>query len=266
MLIDREARIIEKNSWGNYYLFKILSPDVARLAAPGQFLMIKVSDNLEPLLRRPISLHDAENEVVEIFFQVAGRGTRLLSEKQTSSTIDLLGPLGRGFRVEETLRGQEVFCVGGGRGIAPMYFLARKLRESGLKPVIFYGGRTSGDLPLADKFSNAGLEIQISTDDGSAGFHGLVTDLVARTLEKRTPAFLYACGPEAMMENLARLCRETHIPAQFSLESIMGCGFGACFGCVRKIKRKSRASYEKICQEGPVFSLEEIVWQENENG
>lgn len=266
MLIDREARIIEKQSWGNYYLFKIQSPKIAEHAAPGQFLMIKISDNLLPLLRRPISLHNAENGAVEIFFQIAGTGTKLLSEKPNGSTIDLLGPLGRGFKVEETLRGREVFCVGGGRGIAPMYFLARKLLESGLIPVIFYGGRTASDLPLVEKFKKVGIEVLFSTDDGSMGFPGLVTALVEKTLERRTPAFLYACGPEAMMENLAMICLKNQLQAEFSLESIMGCGFGACFGCVRKIKRNGQPTYLKICQEGPVFSLDEIVWQEKENG
>lgn len=266
MLIDRDARIVEKKSWGNYHLIKINSPEIAREAAPGQFLMVRVSDTQQPLLRRPISLHDARDGTLEIFFQVAGLGTRLLAEKQVGSHLDLLGPLGRGFTVQHKPYGREVFCVGGGRGIAPLYFLARKLLESGLKPTIFYGGRTSDDLPLVEKFKQAGLEILFSTDDGSLGFHGLVTELVKKALENRAPAYLYGCGPEAMMENLALLCQEKGLPAEFSLESIMGCGFGACFGCVKKIKRNGQAGYLKICQEGPVFSLEEIIWQENSNG
>jgi len=266
MPIDRQARIIKKKSWGSYYLFKIESPEIAGQAEPGQFLMIKVSSQPQPLLRRPISLHNAEKGTVEIFFQVAGTGTRLLAEKEAGSTMDLLGPLGRGFRVEEKLKGQEVFCVGGGRGIAPLYFLARKLKKAGAKPVVFYGGRTKEDLPLTGKLKELGLEVLFSTDDGSAGFPGLVTALVRETLATRSPAFLYACGPEAMMENLAQLCQQKNLPAEFSLESIMGCGFGACFGCVRKIRRNGQPSYLKICQEGPVFGLEEIVWQEKENG
>jgi dihydroorotate dehydrogenase electron transfer subunit len=186
--------------------------------------------------------------------------------KKTGQFLDLLGPLGKGFNIGPELRGREIFCVGGGRGIAPLYYLARELRTTGARPVIFYGGRSKNDLPLRNRLESTGFEVLISTDDGSAGFPGFVTSLVGEELKKRRPAFLYACGPDPMMEKLAETCRREKLPAEFSLESIMGCGFGACWGCVKKIRRDGQEKYLKVCQDGPVFSLEEIVWQEREHG
>lgn len=266
MVIDRNARLVKVENSGDYFLFTFESPEISRLARPGQFLMVKVSTGVQPLLRRPISIHNAENSILQIFFQVAGEGTRLLSLKKPGDTLDLLGPLGTGFSIKPEFSGRLIFCVGGGRGIAPLYFLARKLNEAGATPVIFYGGRTAADVPLKTHLESAGLETLTSTDDGSLGFHGLVTSLVEKELAARKPAFLFACGPEAMMERLAEICQQKRIPGEFSLESIMGCGFGACWGCVRKIRRNGRTGYLKVCQEGPVFPLEQIVWQEDENG
>ncbi|NPV82846.1 MAG: dihydroorotate dehydrogenase electron transfer subunit [Candidatus Aminicenantes bacterium] len=266
MVIDRQARLVEVESWGDYFLFTLDSPEIASQARPGQFLMIRVSETTQPLLRRPISLHNAEGNRLQIFFQVAGEGTRLLSLKKTGQFLDLLGPLGKGFNVRPEFREREIFCVGGGRGIAPLYYLGRELRAAGAQPVIFYGGRSEGDLPLRYRLETAGFEVLVSTDDGSAGFPGFVTSLVEEELKKRRPAFLYACGPDPMMEKLAETCRREKLPAEFSLESIMGCGFGACWGCVKKIRRDGQEKYLKVCQDGPVFSLEEIVWQEREHG
>ncbi len=266
MLIDRQARLVEVESWGDYFLFTFDAPEIARQAQPGQFLMIKVSETTQPLLRRPISLHNVEDTRVQIFFQVAGQGTRLLSSKQPGQRLDLLGPLGKGFSTRPEFRGREIFCVGGGRGLAPLYYLARELRSLGARPVIFYGGRREADLPLKDRLKAAGFELLVSTDDGSCGFRGLVTSLVEEELNKRKPVFLYACGPDPMMEKLAGICRRQNLSGEFSLESIMGCGFGACWGCVKKIRSGGQAKYLKICQDGPVFPIEEIVWQENEHG
>lgn len=266
MIIDRKARLVEIKSWGDYFLFTIESPEISRQARPGQFLMVRVSSDSRPLLRRPISLHDAENSRLQIFFQVVGEGTNLLSLKRTGDILDLLGPLGNGFSLRPEFQGREIFCVGGGRGIAPLYFLARKLRLIGAHPVIFYGGRTAADLPIQGDLEKAGLETLVSTEDGSRGFRGLVTSLVEEELAKRQPAFLFACGPEAMMERLAEICQQEKLSGEFSLESIMGCGFGACWGCVKKIRRAGQTGYLKVCQDGPVFPLEEIVWQEKENG
>jgi dihydroorotate dehydrogenase electron transfer subunit len=260
MVIDRKARITETQNWGEYFLFRLESPEIARTSEPGQFLMIKVSETTSPLLRRPLSIHNRDGKEVEIFFQIAGEGTRLLARKKASNNLDILGPLGRGFSVKNELKGKEIFCVGGGRGIAPLYFLAKEVSAVKAKPVIFYGGRTSADLPLKSRFEQAGWDVKVSTDDGSLGFSGPVTSVVEKELKLRQPAFLFACGPEAMLEKLSEICLKKNIPAEFSLEAIMGCGLGACWGCVRPIRRHGEVRYLKICQDGPVFLADEIVW------
>lgn len=266
MILDRQARLIEVQSWKDYFLFTLESPVIAAKAQPGQFLMIKVSESTQPLLRRPISLHDVEGPRLYIFFQIAGKGTELLSRKKVGDGLDLLGPLGKGFTIRPELRGKEVFCVGGGRGLAPLYFLSRELLRAGARPVIFYGGRTAADLPLRDRLEKSGLEVLVSTDDGSAGFQGFVTLLLEEKLKMRRPEFLYACGPDLMMEKLAEICRREQLAGEFSLEAIMGCGFGACWGCVKKIRRNGQGKYLKVCQDGPVFLHDEIIWQESDHG
>jgi dihydroorotate dehydrogenase electron transfer subunit len=258
------ARIVNAERWGDYRLFSIETPEAADRARPGQFLMIKISSQSDPLLRRPISIHARENDRLEIFFQVAGRGTEILAGKQAGDTLDFIGPLGKGFSLDERLKGMPVLCVGGGRGIAPIYFLAKELRAIGALPVVLYGGKTAADIPLRHKFEESGLPVLCSTDDGSFGFMGFVTGLAAREIEAHPPAFLFACGPDAMMKTAARIAGERNVPAEFSLESLMGCGIGACWGCVKRVRREGKEAWVKICEEGPVFPRREIVWPERE--
>ncbi|HOT69105.1 MAG TPA: dihydroorotate dehydrogenase electron transfer subunit, partial [Candidatus Saccharicenans sp.] len=129
-------------------MLRISAPQIAREARPGQFLMIRVSSGFNPLLRRPLSIHNCAGPEIEIFFQVTGEGTRLLSQKIAGEKVDILGPCGHGFSLKPEFKGQEIFCVGGGRGLAPLYFVARELQTVGATPVIFYGGQTLSDLAL----------------------------------------------------------------------------------------------------------------------
>jgi len=262
MMKDPTARIANVERWGDYRLLSIETWKMADKARPGQFLMIRISSQLDPLLRRPISIHARENGRLEVFFQVAGRGTEILAQKEIGDTLDIIGPLGKGFSTDERLKGMRVLCVGGGRGIAPLYFLAKELRACGASPLVLYGGNTAADIPLRMKFEEAGLQVLCSTDDGSFGFKGFVTRLAAREIEAHPPAFLFACGPEAMMKAAAGLAESRGIPAEFSLESHMGCGIGACWGCVKRIRRGGQEGWVKICEEGPVFPGDEIVWPE----
>jgi len=260
MPIERDARLREVQSWGDYFRFAIDAPALGAGARPGQFVMVKVSEGSSPLLRRPLGIHDAGPGGIELFFAVAGQGTEILSKKKPGDRLDVIGPLGKGFTVDATLRGKRVFLVGGGRGIAPLFFLARELASAGAHPVVFYGGRTAADIPLRDKFENAGFELLASTDDGSFGFAGFVTGLAGREIAKDKPAFVCACGPDPMMKALAAITAEHGVPAEFSLESIMGCGVGACWGCVHRIRGESGDGWVKICEEGPVFPGERILW------
>ncbi len=263
MPIDRKARILDAERWGSYRLFVVESPAVGREARPGQFVMVKVGEQTAPLLRRPLSIHDARPGEIELFFQVAGRGTEILALKTRGENVDLLGPLGKGFSVPDELKGRRVALIGGGRGIAPLYFLGRKLRAIGAEVTVFYGGRSHEDIPLRDKLEEAGFQVLCSTDDGSFGFAGLVTELFESEAGKDTFEALFVCGPDPMMKTVSRISSTLGIPAEFSLEALMGCGFGACWGCVHRIRNEAgEAEWTKICEGGPVFSGETVIWEE----
>lgn len=259
---DPGARIVRKQSWDDFHLLRFESPALAAGAKPGQFVMVKTAEGYDPLLRRPISLHDAGDGWLEIFFRVAGRGSAILAEKKEGSVLDVIGPLGCGYRLDGEWLSRDAWLVGGGRGIAPLFFLGRALQARGARVRVFYGGRTLAEIPVAVKFREAGFDVACSTDDGSLGFHGFVTVLLEKELAVGAPDGLFVCGPDPMMERAARLAQARSIPAQISLEAIMGCGFGACWGCVKRIKRDGAGTWRKICEDGPVFAAEEIIWDE----
>jgi dihydroorotate dehydrogenase electron transfer subunit len=262
MPIERNARLRDVQSWGDFFRFEIDAPAAGREARPGQFVMVKVADGPDPLLRRPLGIHDAGEKGIELFFKVAGRGTEILSRKKPGDRLDLIGPLGKGFTVSGAMEGKTAYLVGGGRGIAPLYFLARALVAAGARPTVFYGGRTAAEVPLRGRFEKGGFELLTSTDDGSLGFSGFVTDLAAREIAKQKPDIIYACGPDPMMKALAALAAKQSVPCELSLESMMGCGIGACWGCVHRVKTEGGDGWVKICEEGPVFPGERVLWPE----
>jgi dihydroorotate dehydrogenase electron transfer subunit len=259
---DSRARITRKESWGDYFLLSLESPEIVREARPGQFLMVRVTSGTYPLLRRPFSIFSADGTNVEIFFQTIGLGTRLLSEKNAGDTVDIIGPLGIGFTVEKGSEGQEAALVGGGRGIAPLYYLARALKLNGGSARVFYGGRSVSALPVRERFEKNGMLLTCATEDGSFGTKGLITEVFEAEIKNGfSVSRIYACGPELMLKKIAQIATDINIPAEVSLESVMGCGFGACWGCVKKIKKDNEAGWHKICEEGPVLNAEDIVWE-----
>lgn len=262
MMNDPEASIVKIDAWGEYNLLTVASPRLAKAASPGQFVMIKVAPGPYPLLRRPLSIHSREDDRLEFFFKTAGTGTAILAAKRPGETLDLLGPLGKGFQAPPVPEGKLACLVGGGRGIAPLFFLAADLHARGVKVRVLYGGRTAADVALRARFEAQCYETSLATDDGSVGFHGLVTALFSREAARRRPDIVYACGPDPMFEALAREVRRLDVPAQFSLESIMGCGIGACWGCVKRIRTAAGEEWVKICEAGPVFDPAAVVWPE----
>jgi dihydroorotate dehydrogenase electron transfer subunit len=259
---EPKARITKKTTWVDYCLLRFRAEKMATEAQPGQFIMARPSDNLHPLLRRPISIHFVLDDEIEIYFQQVGIGTKLLAQKEKGDFLDILGPLGNGFHLENSLHGKSVALVGGGRGIAPLFFLAHSLRNLGALPRVFYGGRSKTDIPLRTKFEKDEFDLHLATDDGSFGFKGLITELFHSSLQDFNPARIFACGPEIMMQKISRMAQDKNIDAEFSLEAIMGCGFGACWGCVRKLDNDIHEEWTKICEEGPVFPGNKIIWQE----
>jgi dihydroorotate dehydrogenase electron transfer subunit len=263
---DSRAQITRKESWGGYFLLSLESPVIAQNAQPGQFLMVRASVDTHPLLRRPFSIFSAEGKSVEIFFQKVGLGTRLLSEKQEGDTIDIIGPLGKGFTVKKEIKGKHSALIGGGRGIAPLYFLSQKLNTHGGTSRVFYGGKSVEDLPVRERFEKSGTTLSCATEDGSFGTRGQITEVFEAELNTGfTVSRIYACGPELMLKKIAEMAAALNIPAELSLESVMGCGFGACWGCVKRIRKGQEPGWHKICEEGPVLKAEDIIWELGNN-
>lgn len=261
MFKDPEARIIGKETWGDFVLLTFDAPAMAALARPGQFLMIKAADEPYPLLRRPLGIHLRKDKTLGVFFKIAGTGTSLLARKKPGETLDILGPLGKGFSLDPCLAGKPVFAVGGGRGIAPLTFLAWELRALGASVRIFYGGRNKADVPLVSRLRDEAFDLVLTTDDGTAGRKGFVTAALEEEADRSAPVLIYACGPDPMLEAVARIARGRALSAEISLESRMGCGFGACWGCVQRVRVAGKPEWVKICEDGPVFPAESVVWE-----
>ena len=264
---DSCARITQKETRGEYFLLALESPAIARDAHPGQFLMVRVSPHTHPLLRRPFSIFSAKGQIVEIFLQRVGLGTRLLSKKQEGESVDIIGPLGKGFVIDEEDQTKSHALIGGGRGIAPLYFLSQKLRFQSGNIFVFYGGKSLQDLPVRERLEKNGQALFLSTEDGSFGSQGLITDVFEAELRKgMSVSQIYACGPDPMLKKIAEIGATMDIPTELSLESVMGCGFGACWGCVKKIRKDREIGWHKICEEGPVFASENIIWELENDG
>ena len=263
---DSRAQITRKESWREYFLLSLESPVIAQEAQPGQFLMVRASADTHPLLRRPFSIFSAEGKSVEIFFQKVGLGTRLLSEKKKGDMIDIIGPLGTGFTVKKGNQEKHFALLGGGRGIAPIYFLSQKLKAYSGIARVFYGGKSLQDLPVRERFEKDGTSLSCATEDGSFGTRGQITEAFEDEINNGfAVSQIYACGPELMLKKIAEIAAAFNIPAELSLESVMGCGFGACWGCVKKIKKDHKAGWHKICEEGPVLKAENIIWELGNN-
>lgn len=240
----------------------LAAPEIAAAARPGQFVMVRVSDGLDPVLRRPFSIHQIIGErELQILYKVVGKGTAMLARKSPGETLDLIGPLGSGFAMEQD--GKKACLVGGGMGIAPLYFLAKDFLRS-LNPrevMVLLGARTADEIKtLASDFTALGInQVHVATDDGSYGHHGLVLDLMHSEMPDASNCKVYSCGPHPMLKAVANFCKSKNCVGQVSLETMMACGIGACLGCA--IPRAGLAGdYLHVCKDGPVFDANEVAW------
>ena len=245
-----EAELLKASRPGpDYFLHTYFAPELSKASEPGQFVEIRVGDGPHPILRRPFSISFAQGETIQVLFKVVGEGTRLLSMKKKGTLIDIIGPIGTPFEIEE----KPAVLVAGGIGCAPLYFLAARLREAGREVAFLYGARAKNDLVLLQEIAGVADELKTTTEDGSLGTKGLITDLLLPFL---IPDYaIYACGPESMLIALQKMLAERRLEAQFSLENYMACGVGACQGCSIETTR----GFRRVCVDGPVFSSGEIV-------
>jgi len=256
-IIQTKAKIITNQKLsGNYWRLEFESGEIAKQAYPGQFVNIKVTDVVQPLLRRPLSIHAVKRQSIKVIYEVLGQGTQLLASRKPNELLDILGPLGKGFDCFSQNKARTVknILVAGGIGVAPLVFLAEKLKKS--KPLILIGARNKADVLCIREFKALGCQIKLATDDGSVGFEGRVTDLLKIILTESQSVRIFSCGPQPMLKAVASIARQQKIPAQLSLEAHMACGVGACLGCVVS----TRSGYKTVCKDGPVFSSEELVW------
>lgn len=250
-----KAKILSNKKIKNNYLHCIFNaPQIAKDARPGQFVNIRITDSLDPLLRRPLSIHLVRGSRIEILYEVVGKSTRVLSGKKPGEYLDIIGPLGRGFDLESKPRVS--ILIGGGMGVAPLVFLAKKLKT---KKLALIGAKTKDHIHCEKEFKELGCGVKISTEDGSKGFKGRVTGLLKKILlitYNLQLTTIYACGPKPMLKEIALISKEQNIPSQISLEEHMACGIGACLGCAVETMH----GYKRVCKDGPVFDADKIIF------
>ena len=257
------AKIVAHEDAGpGYRMLTVRAPRLAAQLTPGQFVHVRVPGLEASALRRPFSVFDAEDDRVTMLYKIVGRGTEALAKSAVGDALEILGPLGYGF--PETCTGTPLL-VGGGFGVAPLHFLAKRFVKAGLRPILFVGGRTKADLLALDRFAALGVEARLATNDGSAGAKGFVVgpldDELIRLRETGGAFELFTCGPDGLLKAVAERAVGTGRPGWISMDRHMICGVGACFACIQKIKGPDGRPFNaRCCVNGPVFKAEDIIW------
>ena len=256
MLLE-DCKVLEnKRVNGNYFLMKLSSQNLAEKCKAGQFFMLKMKNEIT-ILRRPISIHnvDKKNGVIEFYYEVKGRGTIEMADKQEGDLINLQGPLGNGFKTD--YEGKTLLIVGGGMGLAPLKYLVEELKspEKNNKIIFIAGGRNKGALEILKNFNFGGIEFHIVTDDGSLGNKGNVIEMMKEIVQEKHIDAVMSCGPHRVLELVGGVAGKKEIYAEISLEERMACGVKACVGC----SIKTLQGMKKVCHDGPVFDSKIIV-------
>ena len=259
-----DCPVVESRPLGSYRLLSFVAREIAALARPGQFLMVRTAGpSFDPLLPRPLGVHEIDSDLVKVLIEPVGRGTISLAGLKVGDRVSVLGPLGNGFDLSGT--GPAV-VVGGGIGAAPLAFLARALTEREREMRCLLGFASRGQAVAAELFR--GMDVEVFTEDGSMGKQGLISDPLPGCLAEfgakpggsesgdSVAAEVFACGPDPMLAAVARVARECGATAQLSMDAHMACGVGACQGCVIQ----TVSGYRRVCSDGPVFPAEELGW------
>jgi dihydroorotate dehydrogenase electron transfer subunit len=260
---ERVAVLSNVQVGGGHFRIRLSCDRQYSRAVPGQFVMVRLTDRIEPLLPRPFSIHRLLKEkgsatAIELLYKVVGKGTHQLSLKQPGDFVDLTGPLGSGFEIPARVR--KIYIAAGGIGVAPMIFLLAFLQEQKIDLAgvrVFLGAKSKADILCQKEFSRLGVEAHTTTDDGSAGDQCLVTDPLDGAVAENPPDVIYACGPLEMLTCVAGIADKHKVSCQFSSETMMACGMGACLGCA-VASRKHPDAYLHACLDGPVFDTREL--------
>jgi dihydroorotate dehydrogenase electron transfer subunit len=258
------------------FRLRIAAPEIARRILPGQFVMLRLPGCTDPLLGRPFALYDTcfdglgNRIALDVVYLVVGKQTRLLTGLLAGDSVEVWGPLGNGFAPPSV---RHLVMVAGGIGQTPFLSVARealgernfgdparKVRRCD-KVTLCYGARSKDYLAGLNDFQSLGVDLRISTDDGSAGEKGFVTAALENVLSEDSAAHVVTCGPEKMLQRVADICLARNVPCYVSLETPMACGIGICFSCVTKVRTENGWDYRRTCVEGPIFDAQEIAWE-----
>ncbi|HBO84131.1 MAG: hypothetical protein A2073_08350 [Deltaproteobacteria bacterium GWC2_42_11] len=287
--------LYNKNVLPSYYKLGLAVGREFDGAVPGQFVMLRISGQLDPFLRRPFGIYkrwdqkigsprldgskagalwarsSSKGQKIEILYKVVGKGTGIMSGLKIGDRVDILGPFGNTFPSAE--RNKNIIMVAGGIGIVPFYLLAKGCKKTWVGLKLLFGGKSKEDLPGLDDFKKLKIDVSVSTDDGSVGEKGMVTKLLLKELLGRdlSSAVVYACGTKPMLKTVADIADRNNIPCYVSLDNVMACGIGACLGCAVKVTgskvqgvkgyRNNSQLYKMVCKDGPIFDARDIDWE-----
>ena len=255
------AKLVEKEEIiKGIYKFSVKASEIVEDSKPGNFIEIRVTDQVEPFLRRPISIYnlDRKNGILEFIFQVKGKGTELLSRKEVGDKIDIIGPLGYG--TFKTDKFNKLAVIGGGIGIFPLYELSKEAKADKKEVHCYLGFRNKDFVMLEKEFEEVTDRLVVTTDDGSYKNKGFAIDYLIEDMKKEQYDCIYACGPLPMLKAVQKYANENNIECQISLEEKMGCGLGVCLGCAVKTAKspKDAPEYFHVCKGGPVFNARDV--------
>lgn len=261
MPVNIKAKLLKKEELKpGIFKFSVQADEIVNTAKPGNFIEIRVNDDIEPFLRRPISIYNMEKEkgILEFIFQVKGKGTTILSKRNEGELIDIVGPLGFGtFKYSSY---ENLAVIGGGIGVFPLYELAKNAKNENKNVNTYLGFRNKDLVVLEDEFKQVSTQLTITTDDGSYAQKGFAIDFLKKDIEDGKIDSIYACGPLPMLRAVRELAIEKNIPCQISLEERMACGLGVCLGCAVKTAKspKEAPEYWHVCKAGPVFQAKDV--------
>lgn len=261
-MVEQTAQIVSnERDTDQYFRLVLRAPQIAPLVQPGQFAHIQIPPLKDALLRRPFSIFQVAGDTFSILYKTVGKGTTALSQMRSGEEVSAIGPLGHGFTVPKP-GGESPLLVAGGYGMAAMYLLAQRSAQKG---IVFVGGRRRVDILCEKEFQALGWEVRATTEDGSHGEKGLVTQPLLAELRNpksqiRDPK-LFACGPNPMLKAVGKIAEEFNVPAELSVDEHMCCGVGVCLTCVIPVKSDSGWEYQRTCTEGPVFDSKRVLWE-----
>jgi dihydroorotate dehydrogenase electron transfer subunit len=241
-----------------YFRLVLRAPQIAPLVEPGQFAHVRVTPLKDALLRRPFSIFQVEGDTFSILYKAVGKGTDALSRMRVGEKLSVIAPLGHGFTVPKP-GGEIPLLIAGGYGMAAMFLLAQRSPQKG---IVFVGGRRRVDILCEKDFAALGWDVCVTTEDGSHGEKGLVTQPLLAELKRGVGGKkLFACGPTGMLKAVGKIAEDFNLPAELSMDEHMCCGVGVCLTCVIPVKTGDGWEYQRTCTEGPVFDSRNILWE-----